>query len=97
MKIQDLRIALGTDGRERARVEESRRYLTVTAYLASIHAEPCRWPMMVIEIRPHYSFPITVPAVQRTEQGFHKGKTPFLMECADVITIKQMTDFKRLE
>jgi hypothetical protein len=53
--------------------------------------------MMVIEIRPHYSFPITVPAVPRTEQGFHKGKTPFLMECADVITIKQMTDFKRLE
>jgi hypothetical protein len=38
-----------------------------------------------------------VPVVQQTEQGFPKGKTPFLMECADVIIIKQMTDFKRLE
>ena len=40
---------------------------------------------------------VAVPAVQRAEHGFPKGKVPFLMEFADVITIKQMTDFKRLE
>jgi hypothetical protein len=40
---------------------------------------------------------VAVPVVQRTEQGFPKGKRQFLMEFADVITIKQMTDFKRLE
>ena len=40
---------------------------------------------------------VAVPVVQRTEQEVPKGKTPFLTECTDVITIKQMTDFKRLE
>ena len=38
-----------------------------------------------------------LPVVQRIEQGFPKGRRPFLHEFADVITIKQMTDFKRLE
>jgi hypothetical protein len=40
---------------------------------------------------------IAVPVVQRTEQGFPKGKTPFLLEFADDISSEQMTAFKRVE
>jgi len=51
-----------------------------------------------IFIRSVYSIATySVPVVQRTERGFPKGKTAFLLEFADVISSEQMTAFKRLE
>jgi hypothetical protein len=47
--------------------------------------------------RTVYSFQIIVPVVQRIEQGFHKGKTAFLLEFADVVSSEQMTALKRVE
>src|SRR5437764_1718108 len=38
-----------------------------------------------------------IPVVQRTEQGFPKGKTAFLLDFASVISSEQMTGFKRVE
>jgi hypothetical protein len=38
-----------------------------------------------------------VPIVQRTERGFPKAKTAFLLEFADVISSEQMTAFKGVE
>jgi len=42
-------------------------------------------------------FQIIVPVVQRTEQGFPKAKTAFLLDFASVISNEQMTGFKRVE
>jgi len=42
-------------------------------------------------------FPVIVPVVQRTEQGFPKAKTAFLLDFASVISSEQMTGFKRVE
>ena len=40
---------------------------------------------------------VSVPVVQRIEQGFSKGKTAFLLEFADVVSTEQMTALKRVE
>jgi hypothetical protein len=40
---------------------------------------------------------ISVPVVQRIEQGFPKAKTAFLLEFADVVSSEQVTAFKRVE
>jgi hypothetical protein len=40
---------------------------------------------------------ISVPAVQRIEQGFPKGKTAFLHKSAGVSSSGQMTIFQRVE
>jgi hypothetical protein len=39
----------------------------------------------------------SVPVVQRTEQGFPKGKTAFLQELADLISSTQTAVFKPVE
>jgi hypothetical protein len=45
-----------------------------------------------------YSFSIfSVPVVQRTEQGFPKGKTPLLQRSSAVITSAQTAVFKPIE
>jgi hypothetical protein len=40
---------------------------------------------------------LSVPVVQRTEQGFPKGKTAFFQEFADVISSAQIATSKRVE
>jgi hypothetical protein len=50
-----------------------------------------------IVIQAVYSLQIIVPVVQRTEQGFPKAKTAFLLDFASVISSEQMTGFKRVE
>jgi hypothetical protein len=54
-------------------------------------------PLLPIAIQAVYSFEIIVPVVQRTEQGFPKDKTAFLLEFADVIGCAQIAVFKCLE
>jgi hypothetical protein len=48
-------------------------------------------------IQSVYSFPIIVPVVQRTEQGFPNGKTAFLQQSAHVIISAQIAPFKSVE
>jgi hypothetical protein len=38
-----------------------------------------------------------LPVVQRIEQGFPKGRRPFLHEFADVLSAYQMTPFKHVK
>jgi len=53
--------------------------------------------ILPISIQSVYASPIIVPVVQRTEQGFPKVKTVFLLESSDVLTSVQNVVFKRLE
>ena len=50
-----------------------------------------------IAIQAVYSLQIIVPVVQRTEQGFPKGKARFSHEFAKLINSAQTTAFKRVE
>jgi hypothetical protein len=53
--------------------------------------------LLPIAIQAVYSLQIIVPVVQRIEQGFPKGKTPFLQEFPGVIGCAQIAVSKRLE
>ena len=64
--------------------------------LAVAKSSPTANSALPISIQSVYFFEIIVPVVQRTEQGFPKGKTVFLLEFADVSSCEHLTIFKVL-
>jgi hypothetical protein len=51
-------------------------------------------PLLPIAIQAVYSLQIIVPVVQRTEQGFPKAKTTFLLESPNDIRSIQLAVFE---
>jgi hypothetical protein len=68
-----------------------------SAKIAFAKSPPTANSTLPISIQSVYSFPIIVPVVQRTEQGFPNAKMRFLQEFADVVSSEQMTAFKGVE
>jgi hypothetical protein len=75
------RFVVHADEKLSAFVELERQVLTVTFYLASIHADPCGRPMMVIEIRPHrwgwkvFGAPCVEPVFLQKDQAISYAET----------------------
>jgi len=65
-----------------------------SAKLAPREIAPHRKGVLPISIQSVYSFQIIVPVVQRTEQGFPKGKTAFLQESPNDIRSIQLAVFE---
>jgi hypothetical protein len=70
-----------------------REEIKQAAFLARFSARP----LFAIGNRESKIENVVVPVVQGIEQRFPKVKTPFLQECADVISSAQSAAFKRLE
>ena len=65
-----------------------------SAKLAPREIAPHRKGVLPISIQSVYSFQIIVPVVQRTEQGFPRGKTAFLQESPNDIRSTQLAVFE---